>query len=91
MKNNTQLTVANTELVVGPKVTVELREHQIIAGAKQMTLSVDDKVVVSIVGGGFGLYGDGVSTFEMWDYREDEPQGYLSVDEINQHLQDNPL
>jgi hypothetical protein len=46
---------------------------------------------ISVVGGGVGIYGDGINTFEMWDFREPQPQGYLTKEEINLHLQDNPL
>ena len=46
---------------------------------------------ISVVGGARGLYGDGVTTFEMWDKREDEPQGYLSIDQINEHFEKNPI
>ena len=51
----------------------------------------DGEVLISIVGGGSGLYGDGVRTFEMFDFREDEPQSYLLEDEINEHLKNNPF
>ena len=56
-------------------------------------LSSSSKILVqiSIVGGGHGLYGDGVKTFEMYDFRESDVQGYLSVDEINMHLAKNPI
>lgn len=50
----------------------------------------DKKTLVSIIGGGLGHHGDGLQTFEMWDYREGEPQGYLTMDEINEHLTNNP-
>jgi hypothetical protein len=67
------------------------KSHRIVPGASQWTLKDnDDDVVISVVGGS-GLYGDGVNTFEMYDFREDEPQGYLSEDEINEHLKANPL
>jgi hypothetical protein len=67
--------------------------HSVVPGATQWILKYPNtnKVAISIVGGGLGLYGDGVRTFEMYDFRESEPQGYLTVDEINQHLQDNPV
>lgn len=33
------------------------------------------------------IHGDGVTTFEMWDQKnEPEPQNWLTVDEINKHL-----
>jgi hypothetical protein len=70
----------------------ERNAHGVILGATQWTLKGNDgNVIISVVGGGSGLYGDGVKTFEMYDFREDEPQGYLLEDEINEHLKANPL
>lgn len=59
--------------------------------AKRWTYPTDRKPVISIVGGGYGLYGDGVHTFEMYDFREDSPRGYMTKEEINKHLDDNPI
>lgn len=48
--------------------------------------------MISIVGGGSGLYGDGIATFEMWDTKNmDEPEGYMTTDDINQWLNDHPV
>lgn len=49
------------------------------------------KTLISVIGGGLGHYGDGETTFEMWDYREDDPQGHLTAEEINEHLATNPF
>lgn len=66
--------------------------HVNVPNATQWKLyNNDNEVIISIVGGGLGLYGDGVKTFEMYDFREDGPQGYMSIEEINQHLNDNPI
>lgn len=67
------------------------KQHEVISNATQWKLEKNNKVIISIVGGGIGLYGDGINTFEMWDYREDEPRGYLTRDEINIYLKDNPI
>jgi hypothetical protein len=67
------------------------RIHPVIPGAAQWVYIKDGEVQISIVGGGLGLYGDGVRTFEMFDFREDEPQSYLLEDEINEHLKNNPF
>jgi len=68
------------------------KSHPVIPGATQWTLAnKDGRVIISIVGGGMGLYGDGVRTFEMYDSREDDVQGHLLIEEINQHLAENPL
>ena len=68
-----------------------VKNHQIVQNAKQWLLKKDNEIIISIVGGGYGLYGNGIDTFEMWDYREDQPRGYLTKDEINTHLQNNPI
>lgn len=52
----------------------------------QWKLMDGENVLISIVGGDRGLYGDGITTFEMWDYNEEQPRGYLSKKEINEHL-----
>lgn len=68
------------------------KSHQIIPGAKQWLIETPDETFISIVGGGFGLHGDGVRTFEMWDTRNmHDPQGYMTTEEINEHLQQYPL
>jgi hypothetical protein len=67
------------------------KKHAVIPNAKQWVLEKDNKTVISIVGGSPSTYGNGVTTFEMYDFREGEPQGYLTKDAINKHLQDNPF
>jgi len=42
----------------------------------------------SVVGGGVGLYGDGVNTFEVWGDDMDDPIGYLTKDEVEEWLLD---
>jgi len=42
----------------------------------------------SVVGGGIGLYGDGVKTFEVWGDDMDDPIGYLTKDEVEEWLLD---
>lgn len=65
----------------------EAKRHPFIMGAMQWLLKDDeDNIIVSIVGGGRGLYGDGVTTFEMWDYSQDAPVGWQSKEEINDYL-----
>jgi hypothetical protein len=65
--------------------------HPAIYNVTQWIYSKDGKVLVSIVGGDSSFHGDGIRTFEMFDFREDEPQGYLLEDEINEHLKNNPF
>lgn len=68
-------------------------KHRVIPGAFQYLYEYNDTDdYISIVGGGFGLHGDGFTTFEMWDTKNmEDPQGYMTADEINQWLLDNPI
>lgn len=69
----------------------KVQTHSIVPNAMMATYPKEGEVVISIVGGGTGLYGNGITTFEMWDFREEQPKGYLSVEEINLHLEQNPI
>lgn len=53
-------------------------------------LYIDDEVRVSVIFG-VSFYSNGINTYEMLDFREDEPQGYLTSEEINEHLKNNPF
>jgi hypothetical protein len=68
----------------------ESTTHRIVPGATQWLWKNDD-IKISIVGGGEGLMGNGVVSFEMWDSREDDIQGYRTKDEINEHLKKFPV
>jgi hypothetical protein len=68
--------------------------HHMIAGATSWLLKNEQgKTLISIVGGGKDgyLYGDGINTFEMYDFSEDGPRDYLTEEEINEHLKDFPI
>jgi len=65
--------------------------HTVIPGAKQWVYPKEGEVLVSIIGGGQGIYGDGVRTFEMFDFREGDVQSHLLKDEINEHFKNNPF
>jgi len=67
------------------------QSHPVIPGATQWLLGHADETIISVVGGSHMVYGNGVTTFEMFDFREAEPQGYLTKEDINQHLKDNPI
>lgn len=54
--------------------------------AKQWIYIKPNGSKISIVGGCHGLMGDGVITFEMWDFDQEEPQGYLHTYDINEYL-----
>lgn len=69
----------------------KVKKHGIVDNSKHWQYPNENKTVISVVGGGFGLYGNGITTFEMYDMRESEPQGYLTKEEINEHLKNNPI
>lgn len=64
--------------------------HQLGSGV-QYVWPQDRDAEISIVGGHWGLYGDGITTFEMYDFREGDIQGHLTIDQINKHLKNNPF
>jgi len=51
---------------------------------------ISGKTKISVIGGE-GCYGDGINTFEIWDFREPEPEGYKTKDEINNYLRAHPF
>ena len=56
-----------------------------MVGAVQSVLTFDNKHYVSVIGGGQGLYGDGVKTFEVGFPLSDdsiEVEGWLSPEEV---------
>lgn len=63
----------------------EEKPHSVFYGGKHWTFKNED-CEISIVGGARGLYGDGVTTFEYWDFAENGPEGWLSIEEINNRL-----
>jgi hypothetical protein len=68
--------------------------HHHIPGATQWLFEYnnDTNEMISVVGGGYGIHGDGKTTFEMWDTMNmHDPQGYMTADDINQWLEDNQV
>jgi hypothetical protein len=53
-------------------------------GAVQAVMEFENGHSVSVVGGGNGLYGNGVSTFEIWASWQDDVQGWLTKEEITE-------
>ena len=47
---------------------------------------IDDNGWFSVVGGGTGLYGDGVSTFELFADGMDNPFTYLSREQVTKEM-----
>lgn len=63
-------------------------KHRCIPGATQWTYSdSNDDMLYSVVGGGIGIHGDGVKTFEMYDTsKEDVVLSFATVEDINEYL-----
>ena len=53
-------------------------------GAVQSVMEFPNGHSISVVGGGVGLYGDGVSTFEVWASWEDDVRGFLTKSEVTE-------
>jgi len=64
------------------------REHLVIKGAFQWVHILADGHIISIVGGSgrCGLYGNGETTFEMFDKDGEDVKGWLTIDTINKYL-----
>jgi hypothetical protein len=70
------------------------KSHGVLPGATQWLYNRNDgnHNIISIVGGGLGLYGDGVESFEMWDTKYmNDPQGYMTKEEIQTWLDEHPI
>ncbi len=65
------------------------RPHSVGVGTQFCYPDFENTRISIVIGDMF--YSNGSTTYEMWDFREEDPQGYLTVDEINEHLQNNPL
>lgn len=63
------------------------RPHPIsISGGKQYAYPDFDQIKISIIIGNM-FYSNGIDTYEMFDMeKQDEPQGYMTVDDINEYL-----
>lgn len=69
-------------------------KHRVIQGAYQWLFEYnnDTNEMISIVGGGFGIHGDGITTFEMWDTKNmEDPQGHMTTEDIQQWLDEHPV
>lgn len=60
--------------------------HPVFPCAIQYKATKSNGQTISIVGGAIGLYGNGITTFEMWDFDNDSPEPCLTVDDINTYL-----
>lgn len=73
--------------------SVEYRKIGVDVEKYHWTFPIDAlpyKHLISIIGGDH-CWGDGYSTFELFDSRERDVRSYLTLREVNQHLIDNPF
>lgn len=60
--------------------------HRNGMGGKQAIMQFDNGHRISIVGGSFGLYGDGVNTFEIWRSCDSDVKGHLTPEEVTEEM-----
>jgi hypothetical protein len=70
-------------------------DHDVIPGAVQFLYTYKNSntnEMISVIGGGIAIHGDGVRTFEMWDTQNmDDPRGYMTKEEIQEWLDNHPI
>ena len=62
----------------------EPRKHPF--GGVQAIMEFDNGHRISVVGGANGIYGDGVTTFEIWRSIDDGVKGWLTKEEISEQM-----
>lgn len=60
--------------------------HRNGLGGRQAIMDFGNGHRISVVGGGFGIYGDGISTFEIWRSCDDDVKGYLTIDQVTDEM-----
>lgn len=58
--------------------------HSVVPNALQWIPKNKQPVFISVVGGGAGLYGDGITTFELMI--GDRVHGFLSAEQVNKEI-----
>lgn len=70
---------------------LKFKPHKVVPKAVMSSLDFDNDHFISVVGGGTGLYGDGVTTFEVGfsgGIGDFVVEGHLSIDEVTQKMID---
>jgi len=62
--------------------------HRNGLGGVQAIMEFDNGHRISVVGGSFGLYGNGTDTFEIWRSYDSDVKGYLSKEEVTEEMID---
>lgn len=65
---------------------LEFKVHPNGMGGIQAVMEFDNGHRISVVGGSAGLYGDGITTFEIWRSCDDDVKGHLTMDEVTQYM-----
>lgn len=60
--------------------------HRNGMGGKQAIMNFDNGHRISVVGGGMGLYGDGITTFEIWRSCDGDVKGHLTKEEVTEEM-----
>jgi hypothetical protein len=65
---------------------LEFHPHRNGLGGKQAIMNFDNGHRISVVGGGIGLYGDGITTFEIWRSCDGDVKGHLTKEEVTEEM-----
>ena len=65
---------------------LQFKQHPTKLSAVQATMEFDNGHRISVVGGGVGLYGDGVHTFEIWRSCDDNVKEWLTPEEVTEQM-----
>lgn len=65
---------------------LEFNPHRNGLGGIQAIMDFDNGHRISVVGGGMGLYGDGVNTFEIWRSCDGDVKGHLTKEEVTEEM-----
>jgi hypothetical protein len=77
-----------TDSYYGYKTFKDLKfyPHRNGLGGIQAIMEFDNGHRISVVGGGYGLYGDGVTTFEIWRSCDGDVKGHLTKEEVSEEM-----
>jgi hypothetical protein len=65
---------------------LEFKPHSVVPNAVHAVAEFANGHRISVVGGGFGIHGDGVETFEIWRSCDSDVDCYLTKEEVTQKM-----
>ena len=65
---------------------LKFKPHPTKISGVQAIMEFENGHRISIVGGGVGIYGDGVHTFEIWRSCDDNVKGWLTPEEVTEQM-----